>query len=97
VCRAARGSSLFSNTAMELAREGLLFGRVKEVLLALVSGNALSLRRALQKLLTVGASSGADLATGLFLTLNQPDKTLVWWRTQTAAGAGKTRWKTGAP
>ena len=85
VCRAARGSSLFSNTAMELARQGLLFGRVKEVLLALVSGNGPSLRRAVQKLLAVGASSGADLATGLFLTLNQPDKTLERWTTQTAA------------
>jgi hypothetical protein len=97
VCHAARGSSLFSNTAMQLAREGLLFGRVKEVLLALVSGNALSLRRTLKKLLTVGASSGADLATGLFLTLHLPDRTLQRWRTETTAPAGKTRWKTATP
>ena len=71
ICRAAKGSNLFSNTALELARQGLFFGRAKDLLLKLVSGNATSLRQATQRLLAVGASSGADLGTGLFVSLRE--------------------------
>jgi len=69
VFRAAQGDNIFSNTFLDLARRGLLFGRMKDLLLALISGGAGAVQRASAKLFGVGASSGADLATGLFLTL----------------------------
>ena len=69
ICRAGRGDSVLSNTQMDLAREGLLFGHVKDALEALAAGNAPCLRCATQKLFSVGATSGADLATGVFMML----------------------------
>ena len=69
VFRAARGDNLFSNTFLDLARRGLLFGHMKDLLLALVSGSETSVRRTASKLFTIGETSGADIATGLFLTL----------------------------
>jgi hypothetical protein len=69
IFRAARGKNIFSNTFLDLARQGLLFGHLKDLLLALVLGRKSSVRRAAKKLFTVGETSGADLATGLFLTL----------------------------
>jgi hypothetical protein len=69
VFRAAHGQNIFSNTFLDLARRGLLSGHMKDLLLALVSGSEGSVRRATRKLFTIGETSGADLATGLFLTL----------------------------
>ena len=69
VYRAAKGDNLFSNTFLDLARRGLLFGRMKDMLVALTSGNRDSVHRAAEALFTVGETSGADLTTGLFLTL----------------------------
>src|ERR1035437_8055101 len=69
VFRTARGKNIFSNTFLDLAHRGLLSGRMKDLLLALVSGSEGSVRRAARKLFGVGETSGADLATGLFMTL----------------------------
>jgi len=69
VFRTARGKNIFSNTFLDLARRGLLFGRLKDLLLALVSGSEGSVRKAAGKLFGIGETSGADLATGLFITL----------------------------
>lgn len=69
VFRAAHSANIFSNTFLELARRGLFFGRLKELIQALLAGSETSLRRATERLLAVGASSGADLATGFFMTL----------------------------
>jgi hypothetical protein len=69
VFRAARGDNPFSNTFLDLARRGLLFGPMKDLLLALVSGSAGSVRGTARKLFAIGETSGADLATGLFLTV----------------------------
>jgi hypothetical protein len=73
VFRAALGGNLYSNTFLDLARRGLFSGRVKDLLRALLSGSRRSVRQATEALFAVGASSGADLATGLFLTLRQFD------------------------
>jgi hypothetical protein len=70
VFRAAHGSNLFSNTFLALAHQGLLFGRMKELLRALTAGTRNSVRKAAKALFAIGESSGADLATGLFLTLD---------------------------
>jgi hypothetical protein len=69
IFRAARGSNIFSNTFLELARRSLLFGRLKDLLMALASGSAASVREAGEALFRIGETSGADLATGLLLTL----------------------------
>jgi Protein of unknown function (DUF2877) len=69
VFRAARDKNIFSNTFLDLARQGLLLGYLKDLLVALVSGSEASVRRSSRKLFTVGETSGADLATGLFMTL----------------------------
>jgi hypothetical protein len=69
VFRAAQGDNLFSNAFLDLARRGLLFGRMKDLTVALVSGSEGAVRKTAAKLFAVGESSGADLATGLFMTL----------------------------
>jgi hypothetical protein len=69
VHRAAVGSNPFSNTFLALARLGRPFGRLGSLLDALAHGRDLD--RAADALLAVGASSGADLATGLHLTLSK--------------------------
>ena len=69
VFRAARGKNIFSNTFLDLARRGLLFGHLKDLLLALSTGSETSVRKATSRLFAIGETSGADLATGVFLTL----------------------------
>lgn len=70
VFRAAQGNNIYSHTFLDLARRGLLSSRVKDLLRALLSGSRGSIRKASEALFAVGASSGADLATGLFMTLH---------------------------
>jgi len=69
VFRAAQGDNIFSNTSLGLARRGLLFGRLKELVVALTGGRQKAVGQAARKLFAVGETSGADLATGLFMTL----------------------------
>lgn len=72
IFRAALGANIFSNTFLDLARRGLLFGRMKDLIQALLLGTNSGVRRAAGKLFAIGATSGADLATGFFVTVN-PD------------------------
>jgi hypothetical protein len=74
VFRAARGNNIFSNTFLDLARRGLLFGHMKDLLLSLITGSESSVRRPARKLFGIGETSGADLATGLFMTLQAKDR-----------------------
>jgi hypothetical protein len=69
IFRAARGKNIFSNTFLDLARRGLLLGSIKDLVMALLTGREAAVRRAAGKLFAVGQTSGADLATGLFMTL----------------------------
>jgi hypothetical protein len=71
---AAEGDNIFSNTFLDLARRGLLFGRMKDLLLVLMTGNEASVRKVTGKLFAIGASSGADLATGFFLTVHEQSR-----------------------
>jgi len=66
---AARSGSVLTDTALSLARDGLVFEQLKNVVTALGYGTRSDLRRAAVRLLAVGHTSGADLATGLCLTL----------------------------
>lgn len=69
VFAAAKGDNIYSNTFLDMARRGLLFGRMKDLLVALMAGSRTSVRKAGVKLLAIGATSGADLATGFLLTV----------------------------
>jgi hypothetical protein len=71
---AAEGDNIFSNTFLDLARRGLLFGRMKDLLFVLMTGSEASVRKATGKLFAIGASSGADLATGFFLTVHEQSR-----------------------
>jgi len=69
VFQTAKAGNVFSNSFLDLARRGLLFGRMKELILALVRGGEEAVRTCTRKLLAVGGSSGADLGTGFFMTV----------------------------
>jgi hypothetical protein len=69
VFRAAKGGNIFSNAFLDLARRGLLFGRMKDLLVALRLSRQGSARNAAEALFAFGGTSGADLATGLLMTL----------------------------
>jgi hypothetical protein len=76
---AAEGDNIFSNTFLDLARRGLLFGRMKDLLFVLMTGSEASVQKATGKLFAIGASSGADLATGFFLTVHEQSRPVERW------------------
>ena len=80
IFRAARADNIFSNTFLNLARRGRAFGRLKDLLVALTSGGAASVRASARALFTVGNTSGADLATGLLMTLRLQAVTTARWK-----------------
>ena len=65
----ARSDNIFSNTFLDLARRGLLFGRMKNLILALRHDDEDVVRKSAESLFAIGESSGADLGTGFFMTL----------------------------
>jgi hypothetical protein len=69
VFEAARSDNIFSNTFLDLARQGRLFGRLKNLILALMHGGEKAVRETTTKLFAVGGTSGADLATGFYMTV----------------------------
>jgi hypothetical protein len=64
---AARSGNIFSYTFLDLARQGRVFGRMKNLILALRSG--CGARECTERLFAVGGTSGADLATGFYMTV----------------------------
>ena len=68
VFEAARSDNIFSNTFLDLARQGRLFARMKDLIHALKNGRAV--RQCTERLFAVGSTSGADLATGFYMTVN---------------------------
>jgi len=70
VFRTARGRNTFSNTFLDLARCGLLSGRARDLVIALMAETGKAVRHTAARLFAVGATSGADLAAGLFMTLH---------------------------
>jgi hypothetical protein len=69
VFETAKGGNVFSNSFLDLARRGLFFGRMKGLILALMRDGEQAVRKSTEKLLAIGASSGADLGTGFFMTV----------------------------
>ena len=66
---AARTTNIFSKSFLDLARQGFLFGRMKDLILALRHGGPDAVRHSAEKLFAVGGSSGADLGTGFLMTM----------------------------
>lgn len=66
---AAQSKNIFSSSFLDLARQGLLFGRMKNLILALLHNGQEAVRDSAAKLFAVGGSSGADLGTGFLMTM----------------------------
>lgn len=86
VFRATQGANIFSNTFLDLARRGLLFGRLKGLLVALLSGTKLAVRSTARELFALGGTSGADLATGFLMTARDQAAATNRWRKLGAPG-----------
>ncbi len=69
VSETAKSENIFSNLFLKPAKEGRLQERMKNLLAALISAPKNEIYRHTEHLLSVGESSGADLATGFFLTV----------------------------
>ncbi len=70
VFRIARSGSILTDTSLALAREGLITEKLKTLIAALGVESESAIRSATVRVLSVGHTSGADLATGLFMTLD---------------------------
>jgi hypothetical protein len=79
VSTAALGHNVFSNTLLSLAQEGFLFGRMKNLITALAQKNEGAVMTATRQLLAIGASSGADLGTGFFMTVRDAKRVITRW------------------
>lgn len=69
VHQTARSGNIFSQTFLDLAREGRVFERLKALIHALNYAKERELHACAERLFAVGASSGADLATGFLKTV----------------------------
>ncbi|HUJ11235.1 MAG TPA: DUF2877 domain-containing protein [Verrucomicrobiae bacterium] len=69
VFEAARSDNIFSNTFLDLARQGRLFGRMKNLILALMHDSERAVQEMTNRLCAIGGSSGADLGTGFYVTM----------------------------
>jgi hypothetical protein len=66
----ARSGSILTDTSLALARDGLVTEKLKTLIIALGGESESVIRGATVRVLSVGHTSGADLATGLFMTLD---------------------------
>jgi hypothetical protein len=69
VFEAAQSNNIFSNTFLDLARRGHLFGRMKNLIMSMMDGSEDVVRECTEKLFAVGGTSGADLGTGFYMTV----------------------------
>jgi hypothetical protein len=65
----ARSGNLLSNTFLSLASQGRFSGRLKNFVGALLMYDSSHMIPALQQVLSIGSTSGADLLCGLFFAL----------------------------
>lgn len=66
---AAVGRNPFSNLSLQLAKEGRIFEKMKRLITALLHSEGQAVADTTRQLLSIGASSGTDLACGFLLTL----------------------------
>jgi hypothetical protein len=77
--KAAAGENVFSNTFLELAGKGLLFGRMNDLVSALMQGDEETVRTSAERLFAVGGTSGADLGMGFFMTVREESGAIQHW------------------
>ncbi len=82
IFNAAQGNNIFSNTFLDLARQGRLFGRMKDLILSLRGGSRNAVEKSAKKLFAIGESSGADLGTGFWMTVQDGVGTAERWKEQ---------------
>ncbi len=63
----SRGSNIISDTFLYYASLGLLYERVKTLVLSLFLNDPVIIENAVSKLLNIGETSGADISTGFLL------------------------------
>jgi len=68
IYEAARGGNVFSEAFLKLAKEGRAFESFKRLISALNYGDEKQVKKSATELLSVGATSGADLMTGFLIT-----------------------------
>jgi len=69
IVSASRSDNLLSNSFISLAGGGYLFEGFKGLLAALTRGTGSEIRTATEKLISLGASSGSDMAVGFLMTM----------------------------
>ncbi|MBZ5538631.1 MAG: DUF2877 domain-containing protein [Acidobacteriia bacterium] len=79
IFKAAAGTNPFSNTFLDLARRGLHFQKMKDLILALIQEGEDSVRTSAERLFGLGGSSGTDVATGFLMTVEAEGGTVVQW------------------
>lgn len=84
IFRATNGNNIFSNTFLELASRGLLFEKMKKLILALLGEESDAVRATALDLFAIGATSGADLGTGFLMTLLEEDGAVMRWKREVA-------------
>jgi uncharacterized membrane protein (Fun14 family) len=71
VLETALSGNTLTDTFLYLAEEGRVFESMKLLIAALAKGAAADIRSSTERLLAIGATSGADLAVGFYLTLRE--------------------------
>jgi hypothetical protein len=80
IFRAATGDNIFSNTFLDLASRGLLFEKMKNLLVAILGEESDAVRATALDLFAIGATSGADLGTGFLMTLLEENGAVMGWK-----------------
>ncbi len=80
IFRAATGNNIFSNTFLDLASRGLLFEKMKKLIVAILGDESDAVRVAAMDLFAIGATSGADLGTGFLMTLLEENGAVMRWK-----------------
>jgi uncharacterized protein DUF2877 len=88
IFKTAVGTNPFSNTFLDLARRGLHFGKMKDLILALIQDGEPAVRTYAKKLFALGGSSGADVATGFLMTIEAESSIVVPWADRTKQNDG---------
>lgn len=73
---AKKSTNVISAALLDDLMAGCSYSTLHDVLIALNSKNSVEIERSCQKLLTIGASSGADMLAGLLLALTTQNQSL---------------------
>ncbi len=85
VLQAALSGNTLTDTFLYLAEEGRVFESMKLLIAALAKGSATDIRLSTDRLLAIGATSGADIGVGFYLTLREGMAGRLKGNPQTAA------------